>query len=171
MVEPGLEQLLIDGQRSGHLQVVDDVTEAGTCDVVWITFDTPLDAGGAADAGWVAERVEGLTSHLSAGALVVVSSQVPLGFTRAAGTAARAAWPAAEIRFACVPENLRLGKAIGGFARAYAPAGTEDGAPDPLLAELLSPWVGTVDWMTLELSVLSNQATNALLVTTVSLTN
>jgi UDPglucose 6-dehydrogenase len=171
VAEPGLAELLVEGQRRGRLRVVDDLGEAETCDVVWITFDTPLDAAGAADAPWLSSRLDPLIAHLAPGTLVVVSSQVPLGFTRMAAAAARGARSDAGLRFACVPENLRLGSAVEGFTRAYAPAGTGDGASDDVLAELLAPWVETVDWMRLESAELAKHATNAFLATTVALTN
>ena len=73
----------------------------------------------------VRRRTEPLLDAVRPGATVLVSSQVPVGFTRAL-TAGRPA----GVRVGYSPENLRLGKALESFrSPARVVVGTDDGRP------------------------------------------
>ena len=52
---------------------------------------------------------------LAPGALMIISSQLPVGSTRQIEAHYAAAWPDKPVTFACSPENLRLGNAISVF--------------------------------------------------------
>src|SRR5204863_222264 len=77
--EPGLADLVRQGIDAGRLSFADDPACVAGAEVVWVTFDTPVDEDDNADVAFVVEHVADLFGHLSDGALVVLSSQLPVG--------------------------------------------------------------------------------------------
>src|SRR4051794_29159952 len=112
--EPGLAELVASGLEAGNLSFTADPGPAlADAEGLWVTFDTPVDDEDRADVGWVRGQLERVAEHVRPGTLVLVSSQVPVGFTAALE---RDGAPRG-LRWACSPENLRLGKALGCFRR------------------------------------------------------
>ena len=171
--EPGLADLVRSGRESGRLTVdADGARAVGGADVVWIAFDTPVDESDEADVAFVRQGAERLLGECRAGATVLVSSQVPVGFTRAVRDAWAAEGRPPGLRFAYSPENLRLGRALDSFRRPpRVVIGTEDGAPSATLAALFAPFSGTLLWMSLESAEFTKHAINAFLATSVAFAN
>ena len=114
ILEPGLNELLGLGLASNRLRFTSDAKDAcANADVLWLTYDTPVNDHDESDAAFVVERLRRALPHLPAGALVLVSSQLPVGTVRALETE----FP--QFHFACSPENLRLGKALGTSAQLW----------------------------------------------------
>jgi len=114
--EPGLEALVREGLSRGRLRFTSDPAEAcAGAEALWVAYDTPVDDDDRADVAFVVAEVERVWPWLPPAALVVVSSQVPVGTTRNLERAYRAAYPAHEVSFVYSPENLRLGRAIEVF--------------------------------------------------------
>ena len=55
--EPGLDALLSTGLAGGNLTFSADGATAASADVVWVCFDTPVDADDRSDLGWVHDRL------------------------------------------------------------------------------------------------------------------
>lgn len=171
--EPGLADLIRSGLQGGALSFETDPGAAlAEADVVWIAFDTPVDEQDEGDVAWVRRQAEDLIPWLAEGATVLVSSQVPIGFTRGL----REQWARGErsvgLRFAYSPENLRLGKAIESFQRpTRVVVGTDDGAPHETLRRLFAPFSDNVLWMSLESAEMAKHSLNAFLATSVSFIN
>jgi UDPglucose 6-dehydrogenase len=164
--EPGLEALVAAGRAAGRLAFCADLAALADVEVLWITLDTPVDDEDRADPGVVRRALDAAAAALPAGALVVVSSQVPVGFTR---DAARA-WPA--LRFACVPENLRLGRALDAFRRPErVVAGTVEDSARAEVARLFAPFTSAIEWMRVESAEMTKHALNAFLATSVAFAN
>jgi UDPglucose 6-dehydrogenase len=104
--EPGLAEL-IQGREQGTLLFEHDPAIAcpGAA-MLWVTYDTPVDADDRADLSPVLEGIDRCLPHLASGALILISSQVPAGTCKAL----EIKYPGR--RFAYAPENLRLGKAL-----------------------------------------------------------
>jgi UDPglucose 6-dehydrogenase len=171
--EPGLEALVRVGLEAGWLRFSTDPADAlRGADVLWITWDTPVDEDDRADRDMVIRKSERLFPHLAPGMLVLVSSQLPVGST--AGLAARCATlrQARDISFACVPENLRLGKAIDVFTKpdrvVVGSAGTSD---RERIGALLAPFTDRIEWMSIESAEMTKHALNAFLATSVAFLN
>jgi UDPglucose 6-dehydrogenase len=75
--EPGLDELLT--KHAANLEVTTDVTAASRADVAWVAYDTPVDADDRADVEFVVGEVGKMLPHLRDGAVVIVSSQLPVG--------------------------------------------------------------------------------------------
>jgi len=110
--EPGLDELIDQGMKQGRLSFTSDAKKAlEWAEILWVTFDTPVNERDEADVGFVRNQLERVKAQLKPGTLVLISSQVPVGFTREL----ERAWKGMGVGFAYSPENLRLGKAIEVF--------------------------------------------------------
>jgi UDPglucose 6-dehydrogenase len=76
------------------------------------------------------------------------------------------------IDFACVPENLRLGRAIEAFTKPERiVVGTRGAARRPQLTTLLGPFSDHLEWMSVESAEMTKHALNAFLATSVAFIN
>lgn len=168
--EPGLAERIAAGLREGRLTFTTDAASAlRGADVLWVAFDTPVDERDEADVAWVRARLEAVADVVPAGTLVIVSSQVPVGFT----AALERDWRARGLRLAYSPENLRLGKALESFDRpdrVVVGIGT-DGAARDRIAALLRPFSARIEWMSIESAEMTKHALNAFLATSVAFAN
>lgn len=173
LYEPGLENLLRAGNKSNNLRFTTDPLEAlRNADVVWVTDDTPVDGQDRADVAFVEQRLTGLFPHLPPGAAVLISSQVPVGFTRRMENLFAGACPGKFASFAYLPENLRLGRAIDSFRRpGRIVAGTRRNGDRELLYPLLSRICDRIIWMTVESAEMTKHAINAFLAASIAFAN
>ena len=169
LFEPGLAELIAAGVAAGRLSFTADPAEAlRDAELVWIAFDTPVDERDEADVAWVRARLQAAGDAVPRGAMVVVSSQVPVGFTRALARD----WAGRGLRFACSPENLRLGKALEAFRRPErVVVGLADPADRAAFAAVFEPLSPRVEWMGLESAEMTKHALNAFLATSVGFAN
>lgn len=168
VAEPGLDALIAAGLASGNLIFSEDYGAVAGCDVVLIAFDTPVDEQDRADVEYVFDQIGKLAAHADRGALVLISSQLPVGST----ARLEAQHAGRGLSFAYSPENLRLGKAIDVFTkpdRIVAGARTE--ADRRRIAELFQPFSSNIEWMSVESAELSKHALNAFLATSVCFIN
>ncbi|MCX7847442.1 MAG: nucleotide sugar dehydrogenase [bacterium] len=173
VAEPGLAELVRAGVASGSLSFHEDLRAALTsAEVLWVTYDTPVDEHDRADAAWVEQRICGCFSSLGTQTLVVISSQLPVGTTRRLAAACAAERTEAGIKFAYVPENIRLGCAIEEFMhpeRVVAGVGGE--ATRAQVRALFAPFTERLVWMSWESAEMTKHALNAFLATSVAFTN
>jgi len=171
LFEPGLEALTRDGLASGKLRFAADPACVAEADIIWVTFDTPVDEEDRADDGMVARAVERLFPHLRDGAVVLISSQLPVGSTRKLERAFAVAQGRC-VSFACSPENLRLGKAIEVFTHPERiVVGIRDSHARIVLEPLLARFCETLIWMSVESAEMTKHALNAFLATSVTFMN
>ncbi|HEY0863402.1 MAG TPA: nucleotide sugar dehydrogenase [Lacunisphaera sp.] len=163
--EPGLDALLAAGLASGQLQFSTDPKSAANADVLWVCYDTPVDADDRSDLPWVMERIARVLPHLRPGTVVLVSAQLPVG------TCATLAKAHPALHFASSPENLRLGKALDAFEK---PARIIVGATEPArppLETLLTPIGAPIVWMRPESAEMVKHALNSFLALSVAYIN
>ena len=117
---------------------------------------------------FVRAPLEEIGPDLKPGTLVLLSSQVPVGFTRTCNATGRHK----GIRFAYSPENLRLGKAIDVFRNPERVIiGIENDADRPRLTDLFARFATHLVWMSLESAEMTKHALNAFLATSVTFIN
>lgn len=167
--EPGLEDLVKKEIADGRLRFTTDRADAlRDAEIVWIAYDTPVDDDDNADVDFVMRESESLLPHIAYDALVLISSQMPVGSTRA--LEAKAA--GRKITFGYSPENLRLGKAIDVFTKPdRVIAGVRRDEDRARVAELLAPFTNRIEWMSVESAEMTKHALNAFLATSVSFIN
>jgi UDPglucose 6-dehydrogenase len=168
LLEAGLEELVGSGLAAGRLSFTTDPVSLATANVLWVCYDTPVDENDEADVDFVMDRLDAISPHLRPGTIVLVSSQVPVGFTRA--LAGRLA--GRELRFAYSPENLRLGRALEAFRKPERViVGVESEAVKRMLSTLFEPFSQKIIWMSLESAEMTKHAINAFLATSVTFIN
>jgi UDPglucose 6-dehydrogenase len=170
--EPGLQELVRAGVAGGRLQFSSDLTRVADADVVWVTFDTPVNQDDEADVEVVVRRVESLFPHLRSGAVVLVSSQVPVGTIARLERSFAAVAAGRRVDFACSPENLRLGKALDVFRHPdRIVVGARSDEARARIQELLAPLGRPLQWMRVESAEMTKHAVNAFLATSVVFIN
>jgi len=167
LLEPGLDTLLAEGLASGRLRFTADAAEAGAdADLLWLTYDTPVDDQDQSDAAFVLGRLRQCLAHLRPGVLVLISSQLPVG------TCAQLEKEFPQFRFACSPENLRLGKALEAFQKAdRVIVGVRSETPKAILQELFAPFTSQVLFMRTESAEMVKHALNSFLAVSITFIN
>jgi len=139
--------------------------------VLWIAYDTPVDDEDRADTGHVMSRVVASLPLLAQGAVVLVSSQMPVGSIAALENTAKEIGRD-DIRFACSPENLRLGGALRVFLDPdRIVVGVRDAAAREQLMPLLTAITDKIEWMGVESAEMTKHAINSFLATSVTFAN
>jgi UDPglucose 6-dehydrogenase len=168
--EPGLPELL--ASEAARLRFSADPDALAGASYAWVTFDTPVDDDDHADVGWVLDRAVELLAPLAEDALVIVSSQLPVGSVSELQARCAARRGERDLRFACVPENLRLGSALDSFcAPDRIVAGVSCERDRDELAALLAPLGAEVEWMRVESAEMTKHALNGFLATSVAFIN
>ncbi|MFB3892150.1 MAG: UDP-glucose/GDP-mannose dehydrogenase family protein [Phycisphaerae bacterium] len=170
--EPGLAELWRQWTAGGRLRCSSAAAAVAGADIVWITYDTPVDDQDRADVEFVVERVMRLFRHLDDGTTVVVSSQLPVGTTARLEKAFAACGGARKVDFAYSPENLRLGSAIDAFTKADRfVVGVRSQRARQALQAALGLVIRRIEWMSVESAEMTKHATNAFLATSVVFMN
>jgi len=172
LFEPGLGDLVTAGLASGRLRWSAEPVEVADAEVVWITYDTPVDDEDRADVEFVLQRTQQVFPYLRDDVVVLVSSQVPVGSTRKLEDMWAAAARGRRARFGYVPENLRLGKAITAFTTPdRIVVGLRSATDRERVATLLAPFSDRIEWMSVESAEMTKHALNAFLATSVTFIN
>ena len=172
LYEPGLAELIRSGLASGTLAFSSDVSAVSSADVVWVCHDTPVDEDDRADVGAVMRQAGLLLPHLKDGAVVLVSTQLPVGSVAALEKSFASQAKGRTVSFACSPENLRLGKAIQVFR---SPGRIIVGVRDPRARTVLEPLLGklcdNLIWMSVESAEMVKHGLNSFLAMSVTFAN
>jgi UDPglucose 6-dehydrogenase len=167
LFEPGLDDLLSAGLAKKSLSFTTDPVEAcDQADLLWVCFDTPVNENDQSDVASVLERLRRALSALPPRAVVLVSSQLPVGTCRKL----EAEFP--RLYFACSPENLRLGKAIEAFEKAERViVGMRDDTCKALFENLFRPYTAQVLFLRTESAEMVKHALNSFLALSIAFIN
>lgn len=172
LFEPGLDDLLQAGIKKGALVFTATLSDVADVEVLWVAFDTPVDEDDRADIEFVQNQIKFVLPVLSDGAVVLVSSQMPVGSIRSLEAFAEENLPDKQLSFACSPENLRLGKALDVFLKPdRIVVGVRTEAVQHKLENLLSPITDRIEWMSVESAEMTKHAINAFLATSITFAN
>jgi UDPglucose 6-dehydrogenase len=165
--EPGLNELIAEGLSRGTLSFCSDPQKACSgADLLWLCYDTPVNEQDESDTEFVLENLRKSLAHLPPGALVLVSSQLPVGTCR------RLEKEFPQFHFACSPENLRLGKAIDAFTKAERViVGQRGSANQDLIKRLFEPFTTQVIFMRTESAEMVKHALNSFLALSITFIN
>ena len=172
VVEPDLERLIRSGLASGKLCFSSTRDSIRDAEVLWIAYDTPVDPEGNADIEWVFSRVEHALAAIDTDALMLLSSQLPVGSVARLERAAALHPGARPLRIACSPENLRLGSAVHDFLHpARIVAGFRVARDREDLSRLLGSITPSLEWMSVESAEMTKHALNGFLAASVAYAN
>jgi UDPglucose 6-dehydrogenase len=165
--EPGLAELIQDGFLSRHLSFESDPAIALTdADLLWVSYDTPVDDDDKSDLKPVLEGIDRCLPHLPHDAIVLISSQIP------AGTCHLLEGRYPGRRFAYSPENLRLGKAIEiFFHQDRIVLGTRRDDDAAQVSELLSKFSINIIHVRIESAEMIKHAINSFLALSITFMN
>jgi UDPglucose 6-dehydrogenase len=109
IVEVGLDELVAEGVRSGHLHFTAAATEAVIgAEFIFLCVPTPQGDDGSADLSYVEAAAKEVGPHLEHGAIVVNKSTVPVG----SATLVEQVIGRPDVRVVSNPEFLREGSAV-----------------------------------------------------------
>ena len=173
LFEPGVEEVMASTLAKGSLSFTHDKKAAlKDADIVWVTFDTPVDDNDIADSQGVCKHITDIFPLLKENAVLLISSQLPVGSTRILEMEHQKICPSKKLIFAYSPENLRLGKALEVFRHSERiVVGLREGKGKEQLDQLLSVFCKNILWMGVEAAELSKHAINAFLATCVTFIN
>ena len=171
--EPGLEELITCNLKLQRLSYTTEISSAlEDAKYALITFDTPVNDQDEVDLSQILNLNAELAKHMEKGAIVIVSSQVPVGTCERIKSAISKDNPGLNFDIAYSPENLRLGKAIECFR---APGRIVIGADNESTLDRVEKFFGVVDApkvrMNLRTAEMTKHALNAFLATSISFAN
>ncbi len=173
--EPGLEELLERNVRDGRLSFTTSYAEGiPRAEVIFIAVGTPPGEDGSADLKYVLSAAREIGRHLTAYAVVVDKSTVPVGTAKKVTAAIR---ETAKQPFDVVsnPEFLKEGAAIDDFLKPdRVVIGSESKRAAEVMEELYAPFVRTgnpILHMDVASAELTKYAANAMLATRISFMN
>ena len=163
--EPGLNDLIREEINAGRLRFTTNAKFAiSSAQVLWVTYDTPVDENDHADVEFVFQEVVKLLLFLGNDTIVLVSSQLPVGSIKRFEDISAEKYPEKKIRFAYSPENLRLGKSLDVFLRPdRVIIGVRRQEDREILGELLGSITDKILWMSVESAEMTKHAINAFL--------
>lgn len=173
LFEPGLDDLLAKGITKSKLSFYSEpLLAAADAEILWVAFDTPVSEEDEADIDYVQTQVQGVLPFLKKNAIVLVSSQMPVGSIKKLEVFAQKNFPNKHLSFACSPENLRLGKALDVFLRPdRIVVGVRNTTDQGILQKMLLPITDKIEWMSIESAEMTKHAINAFLAISVTFAN
>ncbi len=172
LYEPCLDDLIKEALKSDNLSFLNEPAAAlSDIEVLWVTFDTPVNDKDIADADFIENSIMSIVPQLKSGTRVIISSQVPVGFTKRIRDKIKSRYSDRELYFAYAPENLRLGNAIKIFLE-----------PDRIIigtlphekekfSTIFSAISVRLEWMSIESAEMTKHALNAFLAASISFAN
>lgn len=139
--EPGLDDIVERNIKADRLSFTSDTAEAVPGrDAIFICVGTPPRDDGEADLSYVHSAARGIAPHISAYAVVVNKSTVPVGTGTEVERIIHTANPKAEFDVASNPEFLREGNAIDDFMKPdRIVIGTDSARARNVMATLYRP--------------------------------
>jgi UDPglucose 6-dehydrogenase len=173
LFEPGLDEMIQNEINQGHLRFVQSSRQSlADAEVLWVTFDTPVDEDDQADVELVLDKIKSVLPELNDGTVVLISSQIPVGSIKKLEYFVKDNYIKKQIIFAYSPENLRLGKSIDVFLNPdRIVVGTRNDETKEKLKKLFSPITNKIEWMSVESAEMTKHAINAFLATSVTFAN
>ena len=173
LFEPGLDKMIDNAINKGHLRITKNSKDAiSDAEVLWVTFDTPVDEEDQADVEFVLDKIKSVLPEIKDGAVVLISSQVPIGTVRKLENFIKGNFSNKKISFAYSPENLRLGSAIDVFLNPdRIVVGIRNENTKKILEKLLSLISHKIEWMSVESAEMTKHAINAFLAMSVTFAN
>lgn len=110
LFEPHLSEIIQGGINNGLLKFSSDLRLINSCDFIFLAYDTPVRDDDLSDTIILEKAVNDVRSIMKDNAILIVSSQAPVGLCRLLRAKLKEKNSSLELAYS--PENLRLGEAI-----------------------------------------------------------
>lgn len=108
--EPHLEEEIANGFKHDLLKYSSELKDLSDCDFIFLSYDTPVREDDSSDLAILQKSVADASQIMKDGAVIIVSSQSPVGYCNELRNILHEYNPTLDIAYS--PENLRLGEAI-----------------------------------------------------------
>jgi UDPglucose 6-dehydrogenase len=170
--EPGLNELIRKNLQNKTLSfTVDPACAVGDTEVLWIAFDTPVDEEDNADIEFIEKQFWAISGFLRNQTKIIISSQVPVGFTRSLYNKFYDMYPDKKIFIAYSPENLRLGKSLKTFLEPDRIVIGVQPEQNTVFYPIFSKISDRLEWMSIESAEMTKHAINSFLATSICYAN
>ena len=168
--EPGLAEALSGASAAGRLTFSVDPGAVSQSPYVFLSYDTPVRADDSSDVTLLDEAIEALLPHLRTNAVLIVSSQLPVGTAREYRRKVQAFDPSLDVAYS--PENLRLGDAIRCYLEpGHVIIGSDAARIGEVVSALFEPMGARIVTMDLPSAEMAKHCINTFLATSVTLAN
>ena len=79
LFEPGLEQKISDSLNNKTLSFTSDLSNINKPDVLWVTYDTPVNDNDISDVDSVLLNLDKVMNYIPVTCMIIISSQLPVG--------------------------------------------------------------------------------------------
>ena len=173
LFEPGLDELVSKHLNTGNLQFSSDLEKAlDGSDFFILAVDTPINEHDEVDLSSLYSIIREAAKVLSDNVTIIVSSQVPIGTCDEFIRLITSINPTLKFELVCVPENLRLGRAIERFMSPdMIVMGSQNNIPSGKARSLFAPLESKIVEVDLKTAEMSKHVINTYLGTMISLAN
>ncbi len=178
--EPGLENLVLNNYKIGHLRFTTDINQAlEKANVCFIAVGTPMGEDGSADLHYVLEVAKSIGRGMKRHMYVVDKSTVPVGTAEKVRAAIQAELDArnSDLTFDVIsnPEFLKEGSAVGDCMRPdRIVIGADNEEAAEVMCQLYTPYVrNTENFIIMDIASaeMTKYTANAMLATKISFMN
>ncbi len=178
--EPGLENLVLNNYKIGHLRFTTDINQAlEKANVCFIAVGTPMGEDGSADLHYVLEVAKSIGKGMKRHMYVVDKSTVPVGTAEKVRAAIQAELDArnSDLTFDVIsnPEFLKEGSAVGDCMRPdRIVIGADNEEAAEVMCQLYMPYVrNTENFIIMDIASaeMTKYTANAMLATKISFIN
>ena len=172
LFEPGLTEYIREGMKNNLLDFINTPNQLKDLNIIWITYDMSVSDLGQANLDEIKARLSKLFPYFKNNALVIISSQIPVGTTQEIKNIFLQENSEKDIDFVYSPENLRLGKSLDLFLQPdRIIMGFRSEKVKPIIKKLLQPIADKIRWMSIESAEMTKYAINAFLATSIVFIN
>lgn len=173
LFEPGLDELVSKHLNTGNLRFGSDLEKAlDGSDFFILAVDTPINEHDEVDLSSLYSIIREAAKILSDNVTIIVSSQVPIGTCDEFIKLIISINPTLKFELVCVPENLRLGRAIERFMNPdMVVIGSQNSIPSEKARSLFAPLGSKIVDVDLKTAEMSKHVINTYLGTMISFAN
>lgn len=173
LFEPGLDALVAKHLTGGNLKFSSDLKKAlDGSDFFILAVDTPINERDEVDLSLLYSIIREATKDLPDNVTIIVSSQVPIGTCDEFIRLIVSLNPTLKFELVCVPENLRLGRAIERFMNPdMIVIGSQNDISSERARSLFAPLESKIVNVDLKTAEMSKHVINTYLGTMISLAN
>ena len=170
LFEPGLKESIQEGMSAKRLTFTEKMSDLSGCDIVFLSYDTPVRDDDSTDATILTNSVNDLKQVMKNGSVLIISSQSPAGFCRKLRALLRTNNSTLDVAYS--PENLRLGEALQCYmAPGRIILGTADAVTEEKCRALFSQIGAELLCMNLESAEIVKHGINSFLANSIVFAN